>query len=274
MRNLWNFVLKYNAFFLFAVFEIWSLVILVNNNSFQKTTYLSSTNKVIGTIYQRVYSVESYLSLADVNDSLLIENSRLRNKLKTSYDNTTPEKNAITDSVYKQQYSYIGAKVINNSVLSRNNYLTINRGSKDGITKDMGVICSAGVVGIVIDVTEHLALVQSVLHKNTIISCVLTKSKEVCSFKWGDNLDPSKGVLFDVTNTTVPKAGEDIITSGYSSYFPKGIPVGKISKLNGKNGNPEVSLAVDYSKIDYVYVITNILASEQNQLEAAHKKYE
>lgn len=271
MRNLWNFVTKYNAFFLFAIFEIWALVIFVNDNSFQKTTYISTTNNVVAAVDDRVDQFERYLSLGSVNDSLLRENALLRNQLRSSFYNTTSQKKNVNDSVYKQQYSYIAARVLNNSIHARNNYITINRGKADGVTKDMGVICSAGVVGIVIDVTEHLALIQSVLHKNTIVSCYLTHSKEVCSFKWGDDLDPTKGLLYDITNTTKPLIGERVITSGYSSYFPKGVAVGKISKVNSKGGNPEVSLAVDYGKIDYVYVISNILAAEQNQLDAERK---
>jgi rod shape-determining protein MreC len=279
MRNLLIFISKYNAFFLFVIFEIIALITLVKYNSFQKATYISSSNQITGAVYAKVSEISGYLSLGRVNDSLALENARLRNMLKSSFYVDTLAKRSVNDTVYKQQYTYVMARVINNSVNRRNNYITINRGSKDGITKDMGVICGAGVVGIVVNTTDHMANIQSVLHKDTRISAMLadTKGVGIGSFSWGDNLDPAKGLLTDVPNHITPRLGEPVITSGISTFFPMGIPIGKVSKLNAKGGfflNMEVNLAVDYSKLEYVYVVTNSLAKEQNDVEAQRKKDE
>ena len=185
-------------------------------------------------------------------------------------------KRKVVDSIYKQQYTYIMAKVINNSVNHRNNYLTINKGSKDGIAKGMSVICSAGVVGVVVNTSEHLANIQSVLHKETRISAMLADTRDIGNFLWGDNLDPHAGLLVDVANNVKPRKGELVVTSNLSSIYPAGIPIGKISSLQSKDGglflNMDVALAVDYSKLEYVYVINNRLATEQTQVEAARKK--
>ena len=277
MRNLLIFITKYNAFFLFLIFEISSLLIYIKYNSFQKATFLNSTNKVTGTLYTQVSQLNDYLSLKEVNDSLARENAYLRGLLKSSSYVDTVEKHKVQDTVYKQQYSYIVAKVINNSTNRRSNYITINRGSKEGITKDMGVICGAGVVGQVIDVSEHLAIVQSVLHKNTRFSAMLVNNKEIGSFIWGTDLDPTKGLLIDIQNNAQPKLGEMVVTSGYS-LFPTGIPFGKITNLHAKGGglllNVEVALAVDFSKLQYVYVVNNKFAQEQTGLEAVQNKNE
>ncbi|WP_295649065.1 rod shape-determining protein MreC [uncultured Mucilaginibacter sp.] len=276
MRNLLIFISKYNAFFLFIIFEFISIFILVNYNSFQKATYIESSNNVTGTVYDKMSQISGYLSLGKVNDSLATENARLHNLLKSSFYVDTLVKRKVVDSIYKQQYTYIMAKVINNSVNHRNNYLTINKGSKDGIAKGMSVICSAGVVGVVVNTSEHLANIQSVLHKETRISAMLADTRDIGNFLWGDNLDPHAGLLVDVANNVKPRKGELVVTSNLSSIYPAGIPIGKISSLQSKDGglflNMDVALAVDYSKLEYVYVINNRLATEQTQVEAARKK--
>jgi rod shape-determining protein MreC len=278
MRNLILFIQRYSAFFLFVIFEIISLVIYIKYNSFQKATFLNSSNQVTGNLYEQVDKLKSYLSLTEVNDNLVKENARLRNQLLSSKYVDTVYKRKADDTVYHQQYEYLEAKVISNSVNHRNNYITINMGSKEGVEKGKGVISNQGVVGKVIDVTEHFAIVQSLLHKETIFSAMLINSKERGSFAWGDNMDPTKGLLFDVSNNATPKVGELVLTSD-KSLFPAGIPIGHVSNLRPKSTkgsflNMEVTLAVDFGKLDYVYVITNKFAQEQAGLEARQKKDE
>src|ERR1700753_1016848 len=173
MRNLILFIQRYSAFFLFVIFEIISLVIYVKYNSFQKATFINSANGVTGNLYAQIDKLNSYLSLKDVNDSLVRENARLRNQLITSKYADTTNKRKADDTVYHQQYEYLEAKVISNSVNHHNNYITINMGSKAGVEKGKGVISSQGVVGKVIDVTEHYAIVQSLLHTATQFSVML-----------------------------------------------------------------------------------------------------
>jgi rod shape-determining protein MreC len=275
MRNLLIFITKYNAFFLFVIFEISSLVIYVKYNSFQKATFINSTNQVTGNLYAQADQLKGYLSLKEVNDSLARENARLRNQLKSSYFVDTITKHKVKDTIYKQQYEYVEAKVIKNSVNQRNNYITINMGSNAGIEKGRGVICSSGIVGKVLFVGEHFSIVQSLLHKDSQFSAILANNKELGSFEWGDDLDPHKGLLHDISNSALPKVGELVVTSEHS-LFPAGVPIGKISNLHAKNGkggglNMDVTLAVDFSKLDYVYVVTNRLAKEQLGLEAQEK---
>jgi rod shape-determining protein MreC len=275
MRNLLIFITKYNAFFLFFIFELSSLFIYIKYNSFQKATFISSTSKITGSLYTQVNDLHGYLSLREVNDSLARENASLRNQLKSSFYIDTIAKRKVNDTIYKQQYTFIEAKVINNSVNRSNNYITINKGSKHGITKGMGVICSSGLVGKVVFVGDHLSVVQSLLHKDSRFSAMLAKNKEIGYIEWSDNLDPHKGFLKDVSNNAQPSIGEEVVTSQYS-LFPAGISIGKVSNLHTKAGgfalNMEVTLAVDFSKLQYVDVIVNKFAQEQAGLEAQQKK--
>jgi len=277
MRNLWIFISKYNAFFLFLIFEITSLIIYIKYNSFQKAAFVNSANDVTGNLYARSNELYGYLSLREVNDSLAKENARLRNQLKSSFYVDSTGKHKVTDTIYKQQYEYIVAKVINNSVNRSNNYITINRGSNQGIAKGMGVICDRGIVGKVVFVSPRFAVVQSLLHKDSQFSAMLEKNKELGYIEWGDDMNPHKALLKDVSNNAVPRLGELVVTSGYS-LFPEGIPIGKVSNLHTKTGgavlNMEVALSVDFSKLQYVNVVDNKFAKEQEGLEAQQKKDE
>jgi len=276
MRNLLIFISKYNAFFLFLIFEIGALIIYVKYNSFQKATYINTANEVTGTMYARTNELNSYLSLKDVNDSLARENARLRGMLQSAYYADTVAQHTVTDSIYKQQYTYTEARVINNSVNKRNNYITIQKGTKDGIEKGMGVIGSSGVVGKIIFTSEHLSIVQSLLHKDAKVSAMMADTKDIGSLIWGDDLDPKKALFIDVPNHVKPRIGQWVVTSTYSELYPAGIPLGRVINLHAKGGgfflNMEVSLAVDFSKLQYVYVVTNKLASERQALEEQEKQ--
>jgi len=278
MRNLLIFISKYNAFFLFLIFEISALIIYVKYNSFQRATYLNTTNEVSGSLYSRVNELNSYLSLKEVNDSLATENARLHSQLQSSYYADTTAKHTVTDSVYKQQYSYIEARVIDNTVNKRNNYITIQKGSKDGIVKGMGVICNTGVVGKVVYTSEHLSLVQSLLHKDAKVSAMLADTKDIGSLMWGVSLNPHVGLLMDIPNHVKPRIGQWVVTSTYSSLYPAGIPLGKVSNLHAKGGgfflNMEVNFSVDFAKLQYVYVVNNKLYLERESLDAQKKQDE
>ncbi len=250
-------------------------MIYVKYNSFQKATFLNSTNRVTGNLYAQVDQLKGYLSLKETNDSLARENARLRNQLKSSFYTDTITKRKVNDTIYKQQYQYIEAKVVKNSVNQRSNYITINMGSNAGIVKGMGVICSSGIVGKVLYVDTHFSIVQSLLHKDSQFSVMLANNKEIGSIGWGDDLDPHKGLLYNISNSAQPKLGESVVTSDLS-LFPAGILIGKISNLHSKSAkggflSMDVDLSVNFSKLEYVYVVTNKFAQEQTGLEAREK---
>lgn len=280
MRNLWLFISKYNAFFLLIIFLVISLILLVNNNSYQRASAWNSSHQLIGQSYERVNSFKSYLSLGRTNDSLAAENARLKNQLKSSFfDDSVVQKTVVdtiktpNDTTAQQQYSYIVAKVVNNSVHQKNNYITINRGLKHGIQKGMGVIGPKGIVGIVLNVSEHFATIQSVLHNDTRISAAIDGN--IGSLVWGEgNYDPRLAILKDIPNHVIVKKGNRVVTSGYS-LFPPGIEIGRVTRTGIKGGDSfldiEIWLSTDFTKLQYVYVINNLLAKEQKELEAPNK---
>ena len=273
MRNLWIFISKYNAFFLLIIFLSISFGLLVNNNTYQRASAWNSSNQVIGETYERIDAFTNYLNLGRTNDSLAAENAQLRNRLKTSLFDDSVVQQSVNDTINQQQYTYIVAKVVNNSVHQKNNYITINRGLKHGIQKGMGVIGPRGIVGIVLNVSEHFATIQSVLHSDTRISASVAGN--IGSLVWGEgNFDPRLAILKDIPNHVIVKKGNLVVTSGYS-LFPSGIEIGRVTRTGLKGGdsflNIEVWLTTDFSKLQYVYVINNLLSKEQKELEAPNK---
>ncbi|WP_423149180.1 rod shape-determining protein MreC [Rubrolithibacter danxiaensis] len=278
MRNLWIFISKYNAFFLFAISFVGSLVIAIKNNSFQRATVINSSNEVVGEIYSRVNHFKEYLNLVNVNDSLAAENARLRNSLKSSKFDDSVAQNIVNDTLTKQQYTYIVSRVVNNSIHQKNNYLTINRGKRHGVEKGMGVISPSGVVGIVLQTSDNFSTVQSILHTDTRISASIEGSNAFGSLIWGEeDFDPQTATLKDIPNHVIVKKGQKVVTSGFS-LFPHDILIGKVVDTGVKGGDSfldiKVHLSTDFSTLQYVYVVKNTLSQEQQQLETESKKDE
>lgn len=279
MRNLWIFISRYNAFFLFIIFFTIGVFLTVKNNSYQRSVTLNSTNEVVGTAYERLNIFKRYLNLGMVNDSLAAENAKLKGQLLGLTTVDTAKDVKVIDTLTNQDYTYLAAKVIKNSITLRNNVMTINKGSIDGIKSGMAVIApQKGVVGFIRDVSEHLATIQSLLHKDTKISVTLKKNNALGSLVWGDgNFDIKKAFIKEVPNHIKMYVGDTIVTSGFAS-FPKGILVGRISKPNvATNDNflsGEVNLFTDFSTLQYVYVVKYKKAEEQKALESAVKPNE
>ncbi len=270
MRNLIFFIYKYHVFFIFFVLEIAAFVIIYRFNNYQKASFLNYTNGVANNFYNGVSNTQEYFNLRRVNDSLQLENARLRSQQIISYYQNNISINSINDTVYKQQYQYTAAQVVNNSVTKRNNYITLNRGSLHGIKREMGVISENGIVGIVMNVSEHYCTVLSLLNSNCKISAKLQKTGAFGSLVW-DGKNPKISKLLDVNKHVPIEIGDLVITSNFSTIFPEGIPIGKIAKHTLDAGDNfhaiEVELFTDFSTVSTVYIISNLLKNEQQELE-------
>lgn len=273
MRNLWIFLNRYNAFFFFIIFFTIGIVLTIKNNAYQRSVTVNSANKVVGDVYTNLNVIKRYLNLNTVNDSLAKENAKLKTQILSLQNIDTAKDVTLRDTSGVPQYTYLSARVIKNSISSRNNVITINRGLKDGIAAGMPVISpGSGIVGYIRDVSEHFATIRSLLHKDTYISVNIKKNKAVGSLIWGDgNFDYRKAYIKDIPNHFKLSLGDTVITSNFSS-FPAGIPVGKVSNTGISKGENfkliEVILLNDFSALQYVYVIKNKFVKEQEALEA------
>ncbi|KQC00294.1 rod shape-determining protein MreC [Pedobacter sp. Hv1] len=270
MRNLWIFVSRYNAFFFFIIFFTVGIILTIKNNAYQHSITLNSTNAIVGSAYERLNVAKRYLNLGQVNDSLALENAKLRTELIALKNVDSSKTAVIKDTVYHQQYTLVSAKVIKNSINLANNIITINRGTNAGIEKDMAVISpQRGIIGFVLHVSPQFATIRTLLNKETLISVTIKKNNAFGSLVWGDgNFDVSKAFVKEIPNHFKLNVGDTIITSG-AGGFPKGIEVGRISKprSNAGDGSIEIKLFNDFSTLQYVYVIKNRLAQEQKTLE-------
>jgi len=273
MRNLWIFINRYNAFFLFIIFFTIGIVFTINNNVYQHSVTINSTNEVVGTAYERLNIFKKYINLGQVNDSLIAENAKLTQALFALNHIDSATNTLIQDTVTKYQYTYLAARVIKNSIRLRNNIITINKGKADGIESGMAVISpQSGVVGHIKDVSDHLATIQSLLHKDTKISVKIKKNNAFGSLVWGErNGDYRKAYVKDIPNQYKMSLGDTVVTTGYG-YFPPGIPVGKITNAGISTGDNfltvELMLFNDFSTLQYVYVIKDKYANEEKALES------
>ncbi len=275
MLNLWRFISKYNAVFFLVIFLFVSLFLLIRNNDFQRASTFNTSNQVVGNIYEHVNSVNKYLSLSLVNDSLASENAQLRGQLKSTFMDDSVVSKIVIDTIHRTKYEYILAEVVNKTITARNNYITINRGSSHGIKKGMGVIGSNGVVGIVWNVSENFASIQSILHEDTRITSSIEGTPYFGPLLW-EGKDPYLVTLTDIPNQLNLKPNAKVITSGLGVIFPKGIMIGHVLKAGVKGGGSfldiSVRLATDFYALQYVYVIKNNFQNEQESLEMVNKE--
>lgn len=270
MKNLFILLWRNNFTLLFLLLFTFCAYLVIQNNRFQQVSVFNSTNRAAATVLEAVNYVKEYINLRENNANLARENARLKTLMPDSYYEFGAVRNIVSDSSHKQQYSYINARVVNNSVNRRNNFLTLDKGSLHGIKKDMGVISSRGVVGIVKDVSPHYCTVMSVLHKNTRISTRFRKNNYFGSLVW-DGTDNREATLLDIAKHVKFSVGDSLVTTTYSAIFPEGVPVGVVKSSEIRKGDNfyriTVSLSTNFSNLSHVYVIDNLLKQEQSALE-------
>lgn len=270
MRNLFLFLWKYNFFILFLLLEVLCTYLIVQNNNFQRAAFINSTNKVAAKINGLVSSITEYINLRTVNDALSRQNAALKSLEPGAYYIDSSLQRLVNDTVHQQQYTFMTARVVNNSINRRNNYLTLDRGSLQGVRPEMGVICTDGIVGIVKDTSEHFCSVISFLHKNSRISARILKSGYIGSMVW-DGYDPTEASLEDIAKHVKLQIGDTIVTSSYSAIFPEGIMIGTVSDVDPNTGDNfqdiKVKLSTPFGKLTYVYIVGNLLKDEQKTVE-------
>lgn len=231
---------------------------------------VNSSNRVAASILESMHEVSEYLSLKETNISLSRENAELRSRLASNFYTLSVSDSSINDSLFLQQYTYMPARVVNSTINRRNNYLTLDKGSRHGIKPDMGVISSDGVVGIVKDVSEHYCTVMSLLHKNSRVSARFKKSNYFGSVVWNGE-DSREAELLEVAKHVKFKKGDTLVTTVFSTVFPEGVPVGTVSGYELKNDanffEIDLKLATDYARLTHVYIVKNLLKDEQRKLE-------
>lgn len=278
MRNLFEFLARHNHWLLFVLLEVASITLLFRYNSYQGSVWFSSANAVAGKLYAWNSSVEQYFSLVDVNARLTQRNVYLEREVAEMAEHMAKEQN---DSTYLQRlqagvlshYKSIPAKVVSSSLDKLDNLITIDKGTADGVRKDMGVACGTGIVGIVYLTSEHYSVVIPLLNSKSNISCTIRKRGYFGYLHWFGEA-PDEAYVDDVPRHARFRIGDIVVTSGYSSVFPPGLLVGVVKRVynstNGMSYRLRLKLTTDFGNLRDVCVINDTeMAERMMLLEAA-----
>ena len=269
MRSLINFLLRIHFLLLFIFIEVFSIYLLINNNNFHKARFVNLTRQVTGNFYTKTTKLKQYLSLAEENHRLAEENNRLLNIIESTYKSDEIFFRSVNDTIFNQRYMYTSARIINNSINKKHNFLTLNKGNQQGLRPEMAVVSDGSIVGIVKGVSKNYATVISLLNLDLRISSKVKKNGYFGSLNW-DGKGYQTAILNEIPLHADIQVGDTIITSGFSSIFPEGILIGFISDFEEKKGSfyeIEVKLSTDFKSLGNVNVIGNLLQIEKLEFE-------
>lgn len=259
MQNLLKILLRYSNFLVFIALEVAAFLLISFNNVYPRSSMLSTANEVVAWQHATLSNISAYFSLRSQNEQLAAENAELRNRI-CSMDSAEQE------SVTHYQY----AKVVQMTTNRLHNYLTINRGRKDGLRIGQGVRNEEGAVGIVRTVGTNYSVVLPLINTHTNLSCRFAKNDYIATLQWNGK-DSRFAQLADVAAHMVVNPGDTIVTSGLSPVFPEGIPVGIVENSTLKEGDSyytiRVRLHTNFKRLKYVEVVENIHQQELEELQ-------
>ena len=271
MRQILIFFVRNKIFLLFLLLFVISLSLTIQSHSYHKSKFINSANFLTGGVYESVSNINQYFGLRKQNEILLEENNRLKSIL---YNSEVQLETDTSLAATFNNYKLISALVYKNSYSATNNYLTVNKGIGDSIEEDFGVITSKGIVGIVDNTSNKYARVMSVLNTNIRVNTQLKKTDHFGPLTWNGN-SPGIVQLEDIPKQAPVIVGDTIITSGRSTIFPKGIPVGTVVsfKLDETENYYliQVNLFNDMTNIGHVHLIKNLDKAELIELNTINE---
>lgn len=270
MQQLIYFFQKYKYFLFFLLLEFIAFALIINNNSFHKSKFVSSTNGITGGLLNTSSEISDYFNLETQNKALAEENIRLKNLLEQVHvSSDSLLETTVIDSVkYNQHFTNINAKITANQYSSSNNFLTINRGLKHGITTEMAVINGKGIIGITENVGNGHSRIQSILNRHSKINARFKNNNYFGTLEW-DGKNYNIVQLKDIPRQAISKIGDTIITGGMSTIFPEGILIGTIINIPEKHtasNTLDIQLFNDMSNLNQVYVVKNLYKKELQNL--------
>ena len=269
MRNLLNFLAKYNNLIIFLILEGITVYLLATGNNYHNTRVVNGIRGLINGIEERINITRTYLNLREINENLAAENVALRNSIGRLVKKENSLFFSVSDSIYRQQYLYTSAEVINNSVNRQKNFFTLNKGDLQGVRVDMAVTSGNSVAGVIVGCFENYSVAMSFLNLDFKLSARIKSNGYFGSLSW-DGRDYSHAILSEIPQHVSVNIGDTIETTGYSAIFPEGVMVGTVSdfeKIGGDFYKITISLITDFKKLHFVDVIGNMKKTEQLELE-------
>ena len=271
MYNLLRFIKINQALLLFIIIEGFSIYLLLQNNSYQANKTIQFSTKYTSSINNYTASFFNYLDLKETNNYLMEENAKLHSLLRK--ETSLIDSNRIID----KKYNHIPARIIKNSINKRNNFFTLNKGRKHGVSEGMGVITKQGVIGVIHSISQNYAIAISLLHRKSAIGIKIKKNNHNGILKW-KGFDYRSATVSNFPNHIPISIGDTITSNSHSVIFPEGINIGIIKNIkeNKTDGflNVNINLFEDFNQLRYVYIIHSDESAEQLKIEKEIKKDE
>ena len=277
MQNLLNFIIKHNHWFLFLILEGIGIMLIVQFNNYQSAKFFTSANKVAGSMFSTMADVNSYFGLKEENNKLMEQNKALYEEIAGLQAELSHYRDSVAVESLKPAHGfyYNTATIINNSTNSINNYITLDKGSNEGIKEGMGVFGTDGIVGIVYTTSQNFSIVVPLLNSKSNVSCRVKGTNNFSPLQWKGG-DTRHSYMVDLPRHSTVETGDTVVTSGFSSIFPGDMPVGKIVKIedtaDGMFYRAKIELFTDFSTISRVFLVGNEDKQELEILEKSTKK--
>ncbi len=270
MRTLIRLLQAYHMFIIFLALETFAFLMLINHNPYQKSKFTNAALSITGEILQKIEKVKNYFYLAKINQRLVHENAQLKNSLISSLKSNRITAKDLSDLVFEKHWTFIDCNIVFNSTNKQQNILIIDRGAKHGVVSEAGIVTEKGVIGIVRNVSANYSNALSLLNSQVTISARLRKSKHFGILKW-DGRSPKYCYMFDLPTHINIENGDTIETSGYSSIFPAGIPIGIVEDFD-KSNDPnflkvKVKLLEEFGALSHAYIVINKFKNEIDSLK-------
>lgn len=273
MERLFLFIYQFRAFFTFVGLELACVWMIVSSNHYQRAMFFNSSGALVANMNSFTYNIQEYFSLRETNLSLAEENTLLREELeKLREKNASGMSTSSTDSKVVNRWEFISARVVNNSVSRYTNFITVNKGSQDGIKPGMAVISGQGVVGKIKSTSEHFSVLTSLLNIDVMVSAMIKRTGHFGTIRW-EGRDPRYVSLLFIPPHVNPVVGDTVITSSYNAIFPPDVLIGTIEEVKLNEAalfyDLKVKLAQDFQKLRFVEVVKSHLKPEQDSLETS-----
>ena len=268
MRSIYYLLSRFYVLILFVVLEFFALSLIFKSHKYQEVKFLNTTNGMAGTVVGYANGFNTFIHLGTNNKALVEENALLKKQIQ--FQNQYPSDSNLPRNSDLYTFDYVVAKIENNSINKNINYITLNKGSKDGLQKGFGVISSNGVVGIITNVSENFALVMSVISVKSLVGVRHKNSNALGNLRWNGS-DPNTLQIDGFSKTIPVKKNDTIVTAGFSSIFPPNVLVATVKDVKPDEGSSfydiNVHLTNNISSLSYVYVVKNNKKNELDSLQ-------
>ena len=282
LKNIFLFIRKYLTLLSFLLLQVIAIIMLSSASKTHQSFFASAANEVTGSINKRYSGFSDYFGLKETNRQLMEENTRLRNMLASNFITPDNSKQQFVDSLTKdtlgrvRKFTWLPAKVVNNSYTLQANFIQVERGSNQGVEKSMAVVSPSGsIVGVVTQVGANYSTIMSLLHRNSKVSAMLKKDNSAGTIEW-DGTDPTYLTLRNVTKGAKVAKGDSVVTSNYSANFPSHLMIGTVADISSESSSNfytlKIKTATNFFNIQYVNLIKNSRYVEQMQLENSATK--